>query len=502
MNKKQMPIVWTVAGSDSSAGAGIQADLKTFNSLDTYGCTLITAITAQNTSTVSIASPVDDEMFDAQLQILSAEFMPNAIKSGMIATPHQVQSLALFLAKYPNIFYICDPVMISTSGSSLCSPETIQAIQQYLLPRANIITPNLIEAHYLSGDGKDKEQPVEQLAQSILKQYSCESVLIKGGHSISTLAEDLWINNQGEQLNLSSPRVHISKVDIHGTGCTLSAALAAFLAKGESMENALVTAKHYITESIRTSKIATDVSYLLNHKYFHIMSSLPSITTNTLPPLPNKAFPVIESAIGFYPIVDSSNWVHKLAELGVKTMQLRIKKGTMQSIEQEIKLSIEIAKQHEIKLFINDHWKIAIKYHAYGIHLGKEDIEDAELLLIHQTGIRLGVSTHDYYELARALLIRPSYIALGPIFETTSKEMRFEPQGIHKLKQWKNLARNIPLVAIGGITLEDMSTIYQAGADGVSVISYVTQANNPEINVKKALSVQNKNLPLRESILC
>jgi hydroxymethylpyrimidine kinase/phosphomethylpyrimidine kinase len=194
MNQKQMPIVWTVAGSDSCAGAGIQADLKTFNSVDTYGCTLITAITAQNTSTVSMISLVDDEMFDAQLKMLAGEFMPKALKSGMIATPHQAQSLASFLAKHPNVFYICDPVMISTSGSSLCSPKTIQAIQQYLLPLANIITPNLMEAHYLSGNQKDKEQSVYQLAQTILEKYSCISVLIKGGHCESPHAEDLWIN--------------------------------------------------------------------------------------------------------------------------------------------------------------------------------------------------------------------------------------------------------------------------------------------------------------------
>jgi hydroxymethylpyrimidine kinase / phosphomethylpyrimidine kinase / thiamine-phosphate diphosphorylase len=507
INKEKTPTVWTVAGSDSCAGAGIQADLKTFNSMDIYGCTLITAITAQNTLGVAMVTHIGDEMFDAQLEMLADEFMPNAIKSGMMATPHQAKSLATFLAKYPNIFYICDPVMISTSGSSLCSTETIQAIQKYLLPRANIITPNLMEAHYLSGDGKDKGHSIYQFAQTILKKYSCQSVLIKGGHnenshSNRTLAEDIWVNDKGATLHLSLPRIHLGKADIHGTGCTLSAVLTACLAKGESVENALVMAKHYITESIRTSKMATDMSYLLNHKPFDLINKLPSITTNTLPPLPNQAFPAIKGDIGFYPIVDTSVWVHKLADLGVQTIQLRIKEGTVQNIEQEIKLSIEIAKKHGVKLFINDHWKIAIKYQAYGIHLGQEDIEGAELLLIYQAGIRLGISTHDYYELARGLLIQPSYIALGPIFETTSKEMRFEPQGIYKLKQWKNLIGNMPLVAIGGITLDDMPAIYQAGADGVSVISYVTQAEDPEKNTIQALEIQNRDLPIKNLILC
>ena len=250
INKEKTPTVWTVAGSDSCAGAGIQADLKTFNSMDIYGCTLITAITAQNTLGVAMVTHIGDEMFDAQLEMLADEFMPNAIKSGMMATPHQAKSLATFLAKYPNIFYICDPVMISTSGSSLCSTETIQAIQKYLLPRANIITPNLMEAHYLSGDGKDKGHSIYQFAQTILKKYSCQSVLIKGGHLDAKIVQDIFVTKS--DIKIFNSKRYKTK-NTHGTGCTLSSAITTFLSCGKPIKKSCELGIKYVNSCIKTN---------------------------------------------------------------------------------------------------------------------------------------------------------------------------------------------------------------------------------------------------------
>lgn len=135
-------------------------------------------------------------------------------------------------------------------------------------------------------------------------------------------------------------------------------------------------------------------------------------------------------ALTFYPIVNSNYWLEKLLAVGVKTIQLRIKDLQGKELEDEIKIGVKIAERYKTKLFINDYWKLAIRYNAYGVHLGQEDLVNADCQAIARAGIRLGISTHSYYELARAYALRPSYIACGPIFPTTSKQMPFAPQGI------------------------------------------------------------------------
>ena len=197
--------------------------------------------------------------------------------------------------------------------------------------------------------------------------------------------------------------------------------------------------------------------------------------------------------IRFYPIVDSLDWVKKLVQWGAKSIQLRIKiENNLQNqgegklnLENEIKYSIEYCKKYQCKLFINDYWELALKYQAFGIHLGFEDSHEADLKEIRNSKIQFGLSTHDHNELNFALNMNPSYIALGPIFPTQTKVMRFSPQGINKIKLWREIIpKNIPLVAIGGIKLEQGKNIFMAGADIISVISDFKSAQNPEERVK------------------
>src|SRR5262249_53219508 len=151
---------------------------------------------------------------------------------------------------------------------------------------------------------------------------------------------------------------------------------------------------------------------------------------------------------------DSCDWLRKLLPLGVKTAQLRIKKLDGKELEDEIASAIELAKKYQCRLFINDYWELAVRFSAYGIHLGQEDLLKADIERIHSAGLRLGVSTHCYSEVARALALRPSYLAIGPIHATTTKEMKFAPQGIEALKRWRRTLR-YPLVAIGGCILDN-----------------------------------------------
>ncbi len=481
------PIVWTVAGSDCSSGAGVQADLKTCEHFEVHCCSIITLLTAQNTQGIFNRVMVDKDFFSDQITACAEEFMPTVIKSGVIGSKDQVIILSNFLEQHPEIFYVCDPVIMATSGAQLCDDETLSAIKNKLLPRANLVTPNIIEINYLLGSDDGFEHKLA-LVQQFLNQFGSESVLLKGGDIPSETATDIWLHKNGEQLELTLPKINSNGKPFHGTGCTLSSAIAANIAKGESIQNALVIAKQAIYQAISYSNLSGIKSNLLSwNSILHREFKLPKQVSNSVPKR-QKSFPKMEDKMGFYPIVDSSDWIEKLCQWGVKTIQLRIKQGEPEQIESEIKKSISIAERNNVKLFINDYWQLAIKYQAYGVHLGQEDIETADLLEIQQAGIRLGVSTHDFYELGRALQIQPSYIALGPIYHTTSKEMRFMPQGLEKVRQWKQFIKDIPLVAIGGIEYRHMQSLYENGADSISVISYVTRSENPKASVISALS--------------
>jgi thiamine-phosphate pyrophosphorylase len=186
----------------------------------------------------------------------------------------------------------------------------------------------------------------------------------------------------------------------------------------------------------------------------------------------------------FYPVVDTLDWVRRLAGLGVGTLQLRAKDLNDGEALQLVSDALEIVKGTPTRLVINDYWRAAIVAGAEHVHLGQEDLAEADVNEIRKAGLTLGLSTHDDTELEIALAAEPDYVALGPIFPTTLKSMRFAPQGIAKIAEWKKRVGNIPLVAIGGIKLEQAAEIFAAGADSIAVVSDVTQNPDPDARVK------------------
>lgn len=186
----------------------------------------------------------------------------------------------------------------------------------------------------------------------------------------------------------------------------------------------------------------------------------------------------------FYPVVDSVAWVSRLAKLGVGTVQLRAKDLDDAAALVLVRDALAAIKGTATKLVVNDYWRAAIDAGAQHLHLGQEDLADADIDAIRRAGLTLGVSTHDDDELANALRVKPDYVALGPIFFTTLKSMRFAPQGIPKITEWKKRIGSIPLVAIGGIKLEHAPEIFAAGADSIAVVSDVTQNADPDARVR------------------
>jgi thiamine-phosphate pyrophosphorylase len=191
----------------------------------------------------------------------------------------------------------------------------------------------------------------------------------------------------------------------------------------------------------------------------------------------------------FYPVVDSVAWVARLALLGAGTIQLRAKDLNDSDALQIVRDALEVIKGTPAKLVVNDYWRAAIVAGAQHLHLGQEDLADADLKAIRKAGLTLGISTHDDEELATALRAQPDYVALGPIFPTTLKSMRFAPQGIAIITEWKKRIGNIPLVAIGGIKLEQAAEIFAAGADSIAVVSDVTQNPDPDARVRAWLGL-------------
>jgi hydroxymethylpyrimidine/phosphomethylpyrimidine kinase len=240
-------IALTIAGSDSSGGAGIQADLKTFAALGVYGASAITALTAQNTQGVDAVLVVPPDFVARQIKVVARDLKIGAIKIGMLATSEVIEAVAEALEALPGVPVVLDPVMVAASGDVLLDDDAIDTLRTLLLPRATLITPNLPEAAKLLGGDEARDERAMSAQTAALRGLGAKAVLIKGGHADGAEAVDLLLDDEGE-LRLAAPRV--STGNTHGTGCTLSSAIAAGLAKGASLRDAVQSAKAYVTAAI------------------------------------------------------------------------------------------------------------------------------------------------------------------------------------------------------------------------------------------------------------
>lgn len=238
----------SIAGFDGSGGAGLQADLKTFSALGCYGMTVLTALPVQNTCGVRSCYDIPLQCIEEQLHAIFDDIIPNSIKIGMLFSTPIIKLVSQFLTKHArDIPIILDPVMVAKSGHLLLQPDAIHALKTQLIPLSTLITPNLPEAYALI----DKTDDVRQLAERLLTLGS-EAVLLKGGHAEGAQSNDMFLNKAGEYHLLESPRIQSNNT--HGTGCTLSAAICANVARGLPILEACYAAKRYLTNAILASK--------------------------------------------------------------------------------------------------------------------------------------------------------------------------------------------------------------------------------------------------------
>lgn len=246
-NTQRTPIALTIAGSDSGGGAGIQADLKTFSALGVYGASVLTALTAQNTQSVTAIHDVPADFVAQQMVAVLSDLDVCAIKIGMLSSIDIIKSVSTVLREFAHIPVVLDPVMVAKSGDSLLQADAVDTLLEYLCPQASIITPNIPEAARLLGttDAKTLDQMHEQ-ARSLSQIASC-SILLKGGHLDATHSTDiLYMDAKIRPFEFA----RINTRNTHGTGCTLSSAIAAGIAKGLNVETAIEQATHYVHQSI------------------------------------------------------------------------------------------------------------------------------------------------------------------------------------------------------------------------------------------------------------
>jgi hydroxymethylpyrimidine kinase / phosphomethylpyrimidine kinase / thiamine-phosphate diphosphorylase len=475
------PIVWTVAGSDSGAGAGLQADLRAFDAFGVHGCSAVAAITAQNSLAVERIEPVSPDVLDAQLAALASDMPPAAIKIGMLGSAANLRVLVKWIDRLreanPALALVVDPVLRSTTGAAFVDESLLGAYRRELLPRTTLVTPNRNEAAALLGLPPLQSHDDVEAAAKALREMGCAAVAVTGGDSGGAHSED-FVDAPYAGGWLSLPRVETPHH--HGTGCVYASSAAAALALGFVAVEATVLAKMATTHALhRAYPAGQGAGPVRPGEGFALYAdNLPAFSIPGVRDVPPFA-PLADRALGLYAIVDSAAWVRRVIDAGVRTVQLRIKDANAPGLREEIRDAIAASRHAGAQLFVNDHWQLAIEEGAYGVHLGQEDLAIADLAAIARAGLRLGISTHAFWEVCRAWALKPSYIACGPIHPTKAKAMPWIAQGNDNLAYWCALLP-LPVVAIAGMDADRAKEAMRRGAAGVALISGITAAASPE----------------------
>lgn len=468
-------MVWSIGGFDPSGHAGITVDNRTMDSFNISHAMIISAATAQNDSSCRLVQSIDPSILTKQVETLLEKNKPIAIKIGMIPDRRTLRFIVSLLKriKVPTVF---DPVMCTSSGAQIINCSLLNEMKRDLLPLITLITPNIMEAEYISGQKVHFAKDFQKTA-NVIKDLGVEAVLVKDGHGTGDWCRDYFHSDISSFWMWTS---RLKTCNVRGTGCCLSSAIAALYAQLGELSEAVVVGTAYVKRAIRLA------SPLLHHGPWPVEEcDMPMITSSFQVQPRISSFPECNRNFqGIYPVLPSSEWIKKMVDWDVKVAQLRIKKERSSHVDGEMIESINYSKNSQCGLYINDHWESAIKYGAYGVHLGQSDCIVANIGAIADAGLRLGVSTHSYEELGRALALNPSYIALGPIFPTTTKDMPWKPQGIGRIAIWKTLS-NKPLVAIGGMNRDNASKAFSAGADAVACVRELTEAGDPEGIIKQ-----------------
>ena len=493
--EKRPPVVWSIAGSDSGAGAGLQADLRAFDAFGVHGCTAVAAVTAQNSVAVTRIEPMGADLLDAQLAALATDLPPAALKTGLLGSVDAVQTVARWVdrlrERQPGLPLVVDPVLRASTGAAFADAALVAAYRERLLPRATLVTPNRAGAGALLGGAAPATPADVEAAAHALRALGPAAVVVTGGDALTGLdgahSLDFALTREASGW-LALPR--IATRHTHGTGCVFASSAAAALARGFVPIDATVLAKMATAEALRhgfaagagAGAVRPQPGFALrreNLPRFGLPGEGPQAVCDEAP-----AFaPLTDAALGLYAVVDDAAWVRRVVAAGVRTVQLRIKDPAAPDLHAQVAASVAAARAAGAQLFINDHWRLALQAGAYGVHLGQEDLAALgrdRLRQLARAGLRLGVSTHAHWEVCRAWALQPSYVACGPIHPTASKDMPWTPQGNGNLAYWSALLAPLPTVGIAGMNAPRTREALAAGAASAAVITAITGAPDPQ----------------------
>lgn len=487
------PIVWSIAGHDTSGGAGLSADQRAADALGVHLCPVVAALTAQHSHGVQGMFPVDPTNLQAQLCALADDLPPRAIKTGLLGSVAAIERVAQWVDHWRaltppgadphrQLALIVDPVLgASSGGAAFSNDDIVAAYRTLLLPRATVITPNRAEARRLLGssgghDAPDHETP--SLAHG-LHALGARSVVITGGDAPAQTHCLDWISTPHAQGWLTAPRV--ATPHTHGTGCTFASGVAAAWALRHVEADAIVLAKmlthHALTQAhaagLGAGPVMAQASFTASPQaggaplpWLGLGKALPwqltaAPTEGTQTPLFQ---PFTPPADGLYGILADSAQIESALQAGLRCLQLRHK--AHHGLDAHLSRSLQLAAAAGAQLFINDHWRDALSLRRadpvtpapgfqLGLHLGQEDLlalsdTDQATLLAARHRVMLGLSSHSLWELARAAGCGASTIACGPVQATTTKDMPWVPQGLDNLSWWVRHSP-APVVAIGGL---------------------------------------------------
>lgn len=488
------PIVWSIAGTDSGGGAGLAADQRAADAFGVHLCGLVAAVTAQHSRAVTRVEPVSPALFDAQWQALADDLPPRVVKTGLLGSVAHVRAVAAGIdrlrAAHGAVPLVVDPVLGASTGARFADAEVLAAFRAELLPRTTVLTPNRAEALRLAGAPGDAPCPadaVPALARR-LRAMGAGAVCITGGDSHDdseaagpALAID-WLAAPQAEGWLALPRE--AQPHHHGSGCTFATALAAALALGFVEADAAVLAKMAATHAIRRGYAAGGGAGPVHAGpgFGSDPSLLPQLSWAALPAWTAARRGDGDAPLGLYALTDRADAVPALVAAGARTLQLRIKRppeadaAWHAALAADVRRSVAACRAAGALLVVNDHWREAQAAGAEAVHLGQEDLlalGEAGRAALAASGLALGVSSHSLWELCRARVLAPRYVACGPVWPTLTKAMPWRPQGLHNLAWWRAMA-GVPVVAIGGILDADrVREAAAAGADGVCVVRAV-----------------------------
>ncbi len=573
----------SIAGSDPSGGAGLQADLKTFSALGVYGATAITAVTVQNTVGVKYVHALPPQVVYDQIVTVMEDIMPDAVKIGMVNDAETLDAIVRALTLHRPRFLVVDPVMVATSGCALMQADALQVMEERLLPMADIVTPNLPEAWTLAGT----DRSVDEAAQAILR-LGVKALLIKGGHAEGTTKTDyLYVSNDDGVKRTEFSSATVDTFNTHGTGCTLSSAIAAMLARGHGMEEAVRQAKMYLTEALKagadvvvghghgpvchffsqqvnkqtsrqgdllssrqadkqtsrqgdlhtsqqvneffsqqvnkqtsrrgdllssrqankqtsrqgdlhtSQRVNESTSQQADKSNLLVCSSARPLSTKkeSTRPLSTKkvdSFAKLQFITHFtdrYSYLDSAMMA---LEGGCRWIQLRMKDADEAEIERTARQILPECRRRGAVFIIDDHVELVKRVGADGVHLGKNDMPVDEARRILGDEFIIGGTANTFEDIQRLAAQGADYIGCGPFRFTTTKKNLAPMLGIEGYENIVSLMKthgiNLPIVAIGGITYDDIPRIMSTGVTGIAISGSVLRADNPVEEMKRMVN--------------